>query len=100
MNLLFQIFLQLKIGSGKRRNNEIMGSLVIIQTRNLHATAKIITNQYGGKFPKNFNHIKSLKGIGDYTASAIASICFDQEQAVVDGNVYRVLSKFLVLINP
>ena len=70
------------------------------RARNLHATAKIITNQYGGKFPKNFNHIKSLKGIGDYTASAIVSICFDQEQAVVDGNVYRVLSRIFGIDQP
>ena len=70
------------------------------RARNLHATAKTITNQYGGRFPSDFDKIKSLKGIGDYTASAIASICFDQEEAVVDGNVYRVLSRVLVLINP
>ena len=49
--------------------------------------------------PDDFNQIKSLKGIGDYTASAIVSICFGQEQAVVDGNVYRYYQGFLVWIN-
>ena len=63
------------------------------RARNLHATAKQITEQYNGKFPKDFTTIKNFKGIGDYTASAICSICFDQEQAVVDGNVYRLLSR-------
>jgi A/G-specific adenine glycosylase len=70
------------------------------RARNLHATAKTITNQYGGRFPCDFDKIKSLKGIGDYTASAIASICFDQEEAVVDGNVYRVLSRVFGIDQP
>ena len=70
------------------------------RARNLHATAKTITNQYGGRFPSGFDKIKSLKGIGDYTASAIASICFDQEEAVVDGNVYRVLSRVFGIDQP
>lgn len=70
------------------------------RARNLHATAKTITHKYHGRFPNDFNQIKSLKGIGDYTASAIASICFGQEQAVVDGNVYRVLSRIFGMDQP
>ena len=70
------------------------------RAKNLHATAKTITNQYHGRFPSDFNQIKSLKGIGDYTASAIVSICFEQEQAVVDGNVYRVLSRIFSMDQP
>ena len=70
------------------------------RARNLHATAKTITHQYHGRFPNDFNQIKNLKGIGDYTASAIASICFGQEQAVVDGNVYRVLSRIYGMDQP
>lgn len=70
------------------------------RARNLHATAKTITYRYGGRFPSDFDQIKSLRGIGDYTASAIASICFDQEQAVVDGNVYRVLSRIFGIDQP
>ena len=70
------------------------------RARNLHATAKIISEHYGGKFPDDFHQIKRLKGIGDYTASAIASICFGEEQAVVDGNVYRVLSRIFGMHHP
>ena len=67
---------------------------------NLHATAKKIVNEYEGRFPKDFKEIKKLKGIGDYTASAIVSICFGQKQAVVDGNVYRVLSRIFGIETP
>tara|TARA_B100001057_G_scaffold491237_1_gene581055 strand:+ start:644 stop:1690 length:1047 start_codon:yes stop_codon:yes gene_type:complete len=70
------------------------------RARNLHATAKTIIDQYQGRFPSDFDQIKSLKGIGDYTASAIASICFGQDQAVVDGNVYRVLSRIFGMDQP
>ncbi len=64
------------------------------RARNLHATAKIITEHYNGKFPQNYNELLRLKGVGDYTASAIASICFNLPRAVVDGNVYRVLARY------
>lgn len=64
------------------------------RARNLHTTAKMVVNTYGGNFPNNYKELLKLKGVGDYTASAIASICFDEPQAVVDGNVYRVLSRY------
>ena len=64
------------------------------RARNLHATAKIITEKYNGKFPNTYKELLQLKGIGDYTASAIASICFDRPEAVVDGNVHRVLARY------
>lgn len=64
------------------------------RARNLHATAKIVVNQYNGEFPDTYNELLKLKGVGDYTASAISSICFNEPQAVVDGNVYRVLSRY------
>jgi A/G-specific adenine glycosylase len=64
------------------------------RARNLHATAKIIVNQYKGKFPDTYKELLKLKGVGDYTASAISSICFNKPQAAVDGNVYRVLSRY------
>ena len=67
---------------------------------NLHSTARYLYNEYEGKFPKTFNEIINLKGIGDYTASAIASICFDIPEAVVDGNVYRFLSRFFGISIP
>lgn len=64
------------------------------RARNLHATAKMVVEDYGGKFPQTYQKLKSLKGVGDYTASAIASICFDVPEPVVDGNVYRVLARY------
>ncbi|HPS46215.1 MAG TPA: A/G-specific adenine glycosylase [Bacteroidales bacterium] len=60
---------------------------------NLHFTAKQIVEEYNGVFPSNFKDIKKLKGIGDYTASAIASFSFNLPYAVVDGNVIRVISR-------
>ena len=64
------------------------------RARNLHATAQKVTEEYDGKFPSTYNGLLKLKGVGDYTASAIASICFDEPEPVVDGNVYRVLSRY------
>lgn len=64
------------------------------RARNLHATAKIVVEDFDGKFPDTYEGLKSLKGVGDYTASAIASFCFDDPQPVVDGNVYRVLARY------
>jgi A/G-specific adenine glycosylase len=70
------------------------------RARNLHASAKQVVADFGGVFPTNFEGIKSLKGVGDYTASAIASICYGLPHAVVDGNVYRVLSRYLEISTP
>lgn len=64
------------------------------RARNLHFTAKYISKELGGVFPSDFEGILKLKGIGPYTAAAIASFAFDLPHAVVDGNVYRVLSRF------
>lgn len=70
------------------------------RAKNLHHTAKIIAYQMNGFFPTTYNEIVKLKGIGDYTASAIASICFNEPTAVVDGNVYRVLSRIFEIEIP
>lgn len=70
------------------------------RARNLHSTAKILVSQYNGQFPKSYSELIKLKGIGDYTASAIASIAFDQPYATVDGNVYRVLSRVFGIKTP
>ncbi|MCM4166778.1 Endonuclease III [Arenibacter antarcticus] len=64
------------------------------RARNLHATAKFIAAEYSGVFPDTYKELVKLKGIGDYTASAMASICFDKPEAVVDGNVFRVLARY------
>ncbi len=63
------------------------------RARNLHKTAQIIAEKYQGVFPKNYPEILQLKGIGEYTAAAISSFAYNQPYAVVDGNVYRVLSR-------
>ncbi len=65
------------------------------RARNLHATAKIIHSVYKGVFPSTYDEILALKGIGSYTASAIASFSFNLPHAVLDGNVYRVISRYL-----
>tara|TARA_B100000989_G_scaffold150297_1_gene112042 strand:+ start:729 stop:1763 length:1035 start_codon:yes stop_codon:yes gene_type:complete len=70
------------------------------RARNLHFTAQFIHNKLGGIFPNTFESLIKLKGVGDYTASAIASICFGIPQAVVDGNVYRFLSRYFGIETP
>jgi A/G-specific adenine glycosylase len=63
------------------------------RARNMYYTAKVIVNEYNGVFPDDFSLLKKLKGIGDYTAAAIASFAFNKPNAVVDGNVVRVISR-------
>jgi A/G-specific adenine glycosylase len=70
------------------------------RARNLHFTAKYIVNELKGVFPKDYKSLLALKGVGDYTASAIASICYNEPTAVVDGNVYRVLSRYFGIETP
>ncbi|PTM03884.1 MAG: A/G-specific adenine glycosylase [Bacteroidetes bacterium] len=70
------------------------------RARNLHFTAKFVVTDLKGNFPKDYGSLLKLKGIGDYTASAIASICYDEQSAVVDGNVYRVLSRYFGINTP
>lgn len=64
------------------------------RARNLHATAKYIAYELGGQFPTTYDGIRALRGVGPYTAAAIASFAFELPHAVVDGNVYRVLSRY------
>ena len=64
------------------------------RARNLHTASKMVVENYNGIFPNNYKELLKLKGVGDYTASAVASICFNERQAVVDGNVYRVLARY------
>jgi A/G-specific adenine glycosylase len=63
------------------------------RARNLHETSKTIVDKYKGIFPGNFDEIIALKGIGEYTASAISSFAFNQPTPVMDGNVLRVLAR-------
>jgi A/G-specific adenine glycosylase len=70
------------------------------RARNMLASARQIRDEYAGIFPDSFEKIRKLKGIGDYTAAAIASFAFDLPHAVLDGNVYRVLSRYFGIENP
>ncbi len=65
------------------------------RARNLHTAAKQIVNDYDGILPPESSELKKLKGVGKYTAAAIASIAFNEPIAVVDGNVYRVIARYL-----
>src|SRR5690606_20758514 len=67
---------------------------------NLHTTAKHVAFTLDGIFPNTYKDLLKLKGVGDYTASAIASICYGEPAAVVDGNVYRVLSRYFGIDTP
>ncbi|MCF7925530.1 MAG: A/G-specific adenine glycosylase [Candidatus Izimaplasma sp.] len=67
------------------------------RARNMHKTAKIIVNQYNGFFPSDYETLLTLPGIGPYTASALMSIVFNKPYAAVDGNVYRVMARFLAI---
>ena len=64
------------------------------RARNLHAASKMIVEDYNGKLPEEYNEIIKLKGIGPYTAAAITSIAFGKPNAVVDGNVIRVITRY------
>jgi len=68
--------------------------------RNLIHTAKHISKTYKGKFPDDFESVSQLKGIGPYTASAICSFAFNQPYAVLDGNVFRVISRVFGITTP
>jgi len=70
------------------------------RARNLHHAAKTINTIYKGVFPKSYDEIRSLKGVGNYTAAAITSMAYDLPYAVVDGNVYRVLSRVFGINTP
>lgn len=63
------------------------------RARNMHHTAKIITEEFGRVFPQNYAELLKLKGVGSYTAAAIASFAFKEQVAVLDGNVFRVLAR-------
>jgi A/G-specific adenine glycosylase len=64
------------------------------RARNLHKTAKQIAFELKGEFPKTYNDLLQLKGVGEYTAAAIASFAYNENVPVVDGNVFRVLSRY------
>ena len=64
------------------------------RARNLKKSAQIIMKDYQGNFPNTYEELLTLPGIGEYTASAISSICFQEKKAVIDGNVLRIFTRF------
>lgn len=70
------------------------------RARNLHFAAKQVMDEFEGDFPSTYTDILKLKGVGKYTAAAISSFAFEEPQGVVDGNVYRVLSRVFDIDEP
>lgn len=70
------------------------------RARNMHFTAKMVMQDYAGEFPKSYSELIKLKGIGEYTAAAIASFSNNEAKAVVDGNVFRLLSRYYGIDEP
>jgi A/G-specific adenine glycosylase len=64
------------------------------RARNLHKTAQFVAKELSGKFPDNYSDLLKLNGVGEYTAAAIASFSYNEAVPVVDGNVFRVLSRY------
>ena len=70
------------------------------RARNLLFTARLIRDKYHSIFPSDYNSIRELKGVGDYTSAAISSFCFKLPYAVLDGNVFRLLSRYFAIDTP
>lgn len=70
------------------------------RARNLHKCAQIIAHDYDGQFPSDIDVLKTLPGIGDYTANAMAAIAFDRPSVVVDGNIERVMARVFAIQTP
>jgi A/G-specific adenine glycosylase len=70
------------------------------RARNMHLAAKQVMDDFNGLFPSTYENLLKLKGIGEYTASAIASFAYQIPKAVVDGNVFRVLSRLFAIDTP
>lgn len=70
------------------------------RARNLHACAKIVSQELGGFFPRDQAALKNLPGIGDYTSAAIRAIAFDKPATVVDGNIERIMARYFAVHKP
>ncbi len=70
------------------------------RARNMHTASRQIVEERQGNFPSSFEEILALKGVGEYTAAAISSLAFNHPHAVVDGNVFRVLARYLGISTP
>jgi A/G-specific adenine glycosylase len=70
------------------------------RARNMHAAAKQVMSEHGGKIPDTYEKLRSLRGVGDYTASAIGAFAFNIPRPAVDGNVYRIWSRIFGVFTP
>src|SRR6478735_12441223 len=70
------------------------------RARNLHAAAKVVAHQMGGKFPASAEALRALPGVGGYTSAAIAAIAYDEKQAAMDANAERVIARFYAVETP
>jgi A/G-specific adenine glycosylase len=70
------------------------------RARNLHACARVVANDHGGRFPANEAELRKLPGVGDYTAAAIAAIAFGRQATPVDGNIERVIARLFAVTTP
>lgn len=70
------------------------------RAHNLHAAAAMVSQRHGGVFPSTMQDLKTLKGVGDYTAAAISSICFGEQVPVIDGNVFRLVTRYFDIEDP
>jgi len=70
------------------------------RARNLHAAAKLVANQMGGKFPATAQDLRALPGVGAYTAGAISAIAYDEKQAAMDANAERVIARLYAVATP
>ncbi len=80
--------------------NDWQGLGYYSRARNLHFSAIMMLEQYEGEFPESYDEILKLKGVGEYTAAAIASFAFDLPYVVLDGNVFRILSRIFDIALP
>lgn len=80
--------------------NDWQGLGYYSRARNLHLSAKIVRDEFNGNFPSTYDDIIKLKGVGNYTAAAISSFAYNEKKAVVDGNVYRLLSRVFDIATP
>ena len=70
------------------------------RARNLKRAAQEVVARYGGVFPQQYDQVRNLPGIGDYTAGALCSICFEMPTPAVDGNVLRVMARLESISSP
>lgn len=70
------------------------------RARNLHAAAKVVANEMGGKFPPTAESLRALPGVGGYTAGAISAIAYDERQAAMDANAERVIARLYAVETP